>query len=212
MVGQGVLQECINASDVEEIILLNRSSLDTGSDKVKQIVVPNLVEASSELDQLKNIDACFYCLGVSSAGLSEQEYTRISYDLTLTIIRALATNNPDMVLTYVSGAGTDSSEQGKTMWARVKGRVENDLQKLGFKAVYLFRPGLIQPLGGIESKTNSYRIMYKILIPFFPLLKWLVPKVLLTTQDMGVAMLNSVRNGYKESILEVRDIRFLAGH
>lgn len=139
------------------------------------------------------------------------QYTRISYDLTLTIVRALATNNPDMIVTYVSGAGTDSSEQGKTMWARVKGKVENDLQKLGFKAVYLFRPGLIQPLGGIESKTKSYRIMYKMLTPIFPLLRLLAPNSLLTTQDMGTAMLNAVRIGCKQPILEVRDIRPLAG-
>lgn len=214
MVGQGVLQECINASDVSEIILLSRGYIETDASKVRQLVVSDFsdIRTRTELEKLDSIDGCFYCLGVSSAGLSEQEYAAISYDLTLKIAQALSNKNPDLVFNYVSGAGTDSSEKGKTMWARVKGRTENELQKLRFKSVYLFRPGLIQPLNGIKSKTNSYRTMYQILKPFFPLLKLLMANSLLTTQDMGIAMLNSVRHGYKQPILEIRDIRSLAGH
>ncbi|HAD04701.1 MAG TPA: epimerase [Desulfuromonas sp.] len=145
MVGQGVLRECLTADDVEQVAVVGRTKLTQVHPKIHQVICPDLMHADQELERLQGFDACFFCLGVSSSGMSEERYRQVTYDLTLGLATVLAKNNPGMTFVYVSGAGTDSSEQGKSMWARVKGATENALQKLSVAGVYLFRPGVIQP-------------------------------------------------------------------
>lgn len=209
MVGQGVLKECLLADDVKEVTVVGRKNLDIQNSKLKQVITADLHQ-TDYLNNNQNFDACFFCLGISASGLSEQQYHAITYDLTIQIAKALETNHPNMTFIYVSGSGTDSSEQGKVMWARVKGKTENALLRMNFKAVYFFRPAIIQPLDGIQSKTKSYRLFYKIMNPILPLIKRLSPHSILTTSSIGVAMLNAVRSGYPTHILEVKDIAQLA--
>jgi len=158
---------------------------------------------------LQGFGACFFCLGVSAAGLDEAQYTRITHDLTLAAARVLARLNPDMTFVYVSGAGTDSTERGRSMWARVKGRTENALQRLPFKAVYLFRPGVIRPMHGAKSRTASYRVFYALLAPLLPLLRALLPGAVLTTETLGVAMLAVARHGSTVPVLDAEAINTL---
>jgi uncharacterized protein YbjT (DUF2867 family) len=210
MVGQGVLRECLAAADVEMVQAIGRTPLGLRDPKFRELVCQDLTDSSGIEAQLRNFDAGFFCLGVSSAGLSEQQYSRLTYELTLAIATTLATLNPQMTFVYVSGAGTDSTEQGRTMWARVKGRTENALRRLPFKAVYLFRPGLIQPLDGIESKTRSYRIIYRLARPLFPLLRIMLAGRMQTTAQIGQAMLQVARHGAPQAVLEIRDLSKLA--
>ena len=206
MVGAGVLRECLLDPGVGLVVTIGRSPTNQHDPKLREIVHPNLFDYTSIEPQLSNFDACFFCLGVASAGMSEPEYTRLTHDLTLAAATTLARLNPQMTFVFVSGASTDSSEQGRLMWARVKGRTENDLQRLPFKAVYAFRPGVIQPLHGIRSRTRSYRILYSVLGPLLPLARALFPNQILTTEQMGQAMLAVVRHGWPEPVLEARDI------
>ena len=206
MVGHGVLRECLRADDVTLVRTVGRSATGQRDPKLDEVVHANLFDYHDIEAQLQGFDACFFCLGVSSAGMSEADYSHMSYDLTLAAAQTLARLNPQMTFVYVSGAGTDSSEQGRTMWARVKGRVENALQRLPFKAVYLFRPGVIQPLHGAVSKTASYRVFYALSKPLLPLLRMLLPGVILTTEGIGLAMLRVARSGAPKAVLEVRDI------
>lgn len=211
MVGQGVLRETLLAKDVSEVISLGRTPvvpLSPGdpSGKLSQIIHRDLFDLTEFVPQLSHFDACFFCLGVSSFGMSEADYAHISYDLTLSIAKLLLAHNPMMTFVYVSGAGTDSSEQGKSMWARVKGKTENALLGLPFKATYLFRPGVIQPLHGVKSKTKAYRLLYPLMWPFITVLRPLMPGVLLTTENVGIAMLNAARRGEGDRVLESRDI------
>ena len=157
MVGAGVLRECLRDPDVGLVQTIGRTPTNQHDPKLREIVHPNLWDYTSIESQLSNFDACFFCLGVASAGMSEQEYTRLTHDLTLAAAKTLARLNPQMTFVFVSGAGTDGTGQGRLMWARVKGRTENDLRQLPFKAVYSFRPGVIQPLHGIRSRTPLYR-------------------------------------------------------
>lgn len=210
MVGQGVLRECLSARDVELVEAVGRTRLCQEDLKLHQTICADLMNADREIGQLQGFDACFFCLGVSSCGMSEEQYRAVTYDLTLRLATLLVKNNPGMTFVYVSGAGTDSSEQGKSMWARVKGATENALQKLDFAHVYLFRPALIQPLHAIRSKTTSYRILYSLMRPLFPFVRYCFPDKVLTTEDIGRAMLNAARRGYKSSVLEVNDIAELA--
>jgi uncharacterized protein YbjT (DUF2867 family) len=210
MVGQGVLRESLRAADVAKVVAVGRSPSGTTHPKLQDLLLPDLTRYDAVEAQLQGFDACFFCLGVSSAGMKEQEYSALSYDLTMQAARVLARLNPRMTFIYVSGAGTDSTERGGTMWARVKGRTENALQTLGFKAVYLFRPGVIQPLHGIRSKTGSYRTLYSLLKPLLPLLRALLPKQILTTESVGLAMLEAGRHGAPQPILETADIYQLA--
>lgn len=205
MVGQGVLRECLQANDVENILSINRSELPA-SPKLKQLIVKDLEKLDVPPAELTGYDACFFCLGVSAAGMSEAQYSRFTYDLTLNIAAKLVKLNSNMSFIYVSGAGTDSTEQGKIMWARVKGKTENALLKLGFPHVWLFRPAIIQPLHGIKSKTASYRAFYLLTKPFLPVARLLFPHAIVTTEDIGKAMLNAVRFGYPKTILEKDDI------
>jgi uncharacterized protein YbjT (DUF2867 family) len=210
MVGQGVLQACLAAPDVALVQTVGRTATGQQDVRLREVVHPDLFHCDALGDSLKGFDACFFCLGISSAGMQESDYQRLTYDLTLAVAQTLAQLNPGMTFTYVSGAGTDSSERGRQMWARVKGRTENALQRLPFKAVYLFRPGIIQPLHGIRSKTASYRVFYSVAGPLLTPLRALFPDAVLTTQMMGQAMLNAVRYGAPKAVLESRDIRQLA--
>lgn len=210
MVGQGVLRECLLASDVTLIQTVGRTVTGQQHPKLKEVVQHDLFDSSTIADNLKGFDACFFCLGISSAGMTEAAYTHLTYDLTVAIAKNLALLNPGMTFVYVSGAGTDSSEQGRSMWARVKGRTENALQRLPFKAVYLFRPGAIQPLHGIRSKTASYRFFYTLTKPFLTPLRLLLPSMMLSTEIMGEAMLAAARHGAPKAVLEAADIRALA--
>jgi hypothetical protein len=166
----------------------------------------NLTAIESEL---MGFDACFFTLGVSAFGMKEADYQHITYGFTLAAAGVLSRLNPAMTFIYVSGAGTDSTERGRIMWARVKGRTENSLLRLPFKA-YTFRPGIIQPLDGIQSRTPSYRVIYKLAKPLLPLFRWALPSLVLSTRDIGQAMLSVARRGYKKPILETRDIRMMA--
>ena len=210
MVGQGVLRECLRAQDVAGILVVGRTSLKTPHPKLKELLQPDLFDLSRARDQLSGYDACFFCLGVSAAGMTEGQYGHLTFDLTLGIAELLVQLNPGMVFTYVSGAGTDSSEQGRSMWARIKGRTENELLRLPFKAAYMFRPGLIQPLHGIRSKTRAYRLFYMLTSPLLPLLRKMLPDRILTTEQIGRAMLAVVRSGPPKSVLESPDIRAAA--
>ncbi len=210
MVGQGVLRECLLAPDVALVQSVGRTPAGPPHPKLKDVLQSDLFDVGAISDDLKGFDACFFCLGVSSAGMSEASYTHLTYDLTLAIAQTLASLNPGMTFVYVSGAGTDSTEHGSSMWARVKGRTENALQRLPFKAVYLFRPGAIQPLHGIRSKTGSYRLLYSLTKPLLTPLRMFFPNVMLSTQIMGQAMLAAARHGATKTVLEAADIRSLA--
>jgi len=208
MVGQGVLRECLQAEDIESVTIAGRSVSPLQHPKLWQIVTSDIAEALG--DNSSQYDACFFCLGVSASGMTEGQYSKITYDLTLNIARRLAESNRKMTFIYVSGAGTDSTEKGRVMWARVKGKTENALLALGFDSALMFRPAVIQPLNGIESKTSSYRLVYRLAAPFFPVLRLIFPRSILTTVEMGNAMLNAVRYGSSKNILEMADISLLA--
>jgi uncharacterized protein YbjT (DUF2867 family) len=206
MVGQGVLRECLGDPDVEIVAAPGRSATGVQDPKFVEILHADPADYSAVEDRLSGFDACFFTLGVSSAGLKEPEYDRITYGFTLAAAETLSRLNPGMTFIYVSGAGTDSTEQGRVMWARVKGRTENALLRLPLNG-YMFRPGVIQPLDGIRSKTAAYRISYAVMGPILPLLRLLLPNQVVTTREIGQAMLNVARRGYPKRILEVRDIR-----
>ena len=210
MVGQGVLRECLAAPDVSEVTVLGRTKIEPTHPKLRQLVQDDLFDLAPVESALRGMDACFFCLGVSSSGMSEAAYQHITYDLTLAVASVLARLSPAMTFVYVSGAGTDSSEQGRSMWARVKGRTENALNALPFASVYLFRPAIIQPMHGIESKTASYRLFYKLAKPLLPLMTLLFPQFAVTTQAIGLTMLNAARQRSGRFVLESRDIAHLA--
>jgi uncharacterized protein YbjT (DUF2867 family) len=208
MVGQGVLRVCLHDDAVSEVLVIGRSALAQQHAKMRMIVRDNLLDFAGLEAELASVDACFYCLGVSSSGLGEDAYTRITYDLTLAAARALALAHPGACFTYVSGAGTDSSERGRTMWARVKGRTENALLALPLKAV-MFRPGAIAPLHGEVSKTPSYRLFYTLLGPLLPGLKAFFPGYITSTEQLGRAMLTVASQGSPKPVLESADIERL---
>jgi uncharacterized protein YbjT (DUF2867 family) len=208
MVGQGVLRECLLASDVDLVVTIGRGATGQQNPKLREVVRPDLFDYSSIENQLSGLDACFFCLGVSSFRMKETDYARITYTLTMAAAETLARLNPHMTFIYVSGVGTDSSEHGRSMWARVKGRTENSLLRL-FKSAYMFRPGLIIAVHGIRSKTTMYRFFYALGRPVFPLLRRAFPHQVLTTEDIGRSMLNAVRRGYPKRVLEPPDIRAL---
>jgi uncharacterized protein YbjT (DUF2867 family) len=202
MVGQGVLRECLAAPDVTLVQTVGRSATGMKHPRLREVVRSDLFDLAPVADELGGFDACFFCLGVSSWRMTEADYTRMTYDLTLAIAQLLAPLNPGMTFVYVSGTGTDSSEHGRIMWARVKGRTENALQRLPFRAVYLFRPGAIVPMHGERPRAAAYRWLYPVLSPLLPLLRRLAPRGVATTETMGRAMLNVVRHGAPQPILE----------
>jgi hypothetical protein len=190
--------------------MVGRSATSVTNPKLGEIVHKDLHNLMPIEAQLTGFDACFFCLGVTSAGLSEIDYTRITYDITMAAASVLVRLNAGMTFVFVSGAGTDSTERGSLMWARVKGRTENALLRMPFKAAYMFRPGVVQPLHGVQSRTAAYRILYSLTAPLIPLLRRIFPNQILTTEEMGRAMLNTVRHGAPTRVLESRDIRQLA--
>jgi uncharacterized protein YbjT (DUF2867 family) len=209
MVGQGVLRECLLDPDVHQILSIVRTPTNQQNPKLRELVHTDFFNYSDIAPQLTGLDTCIFTLGVSSAGMDEAKYTHLTHDLTLAAATTLASLNPQMTFLYVSGAGTDSTERGRTMWARVKGRTENDLLKLPFRAAYMFRPGVIQPLHGIRSKTRIYQAFYNILNPILPLLKSAFPQAITNTEQLGQAMLKVAKNGYPKPILESKDINSL---
>lgn len=209
MVGQGVLREALIDPGVERVVAVGRASSGRQDPKLRELLVPDVADLAAIESELAGIDACFFCVGVSSAGMSEERYRRLTYDLTMAVARALARVSPGMTFVYVSGLGTDSSERGGIMWARVKGKTENELLRLPFKAAYMFRPGFIIPGPGIRSRTALYRILYTVVSPLYPLIRRFFPEAVTTTEQVGRAMLAVVRRGYASRVLETRDINSL---
>lgn len=210
MIGQGVLREALLAADVESVLCVVRHRTGKTHEKLRELVHEDFTDFSGVEPQLSGHDACFFCLGVSAAGLSEADYRRITYDFTLAAASTLARLNPNMSFVYVSGTGTDSTEKGKAMWARVKGETENALLRLPFRAAYMFRPAFIQPMHGETSKTPLYRALYRGTAWLFPVLRRVIPRYVTTTEEVGRAMLEVARHGTPERIVENVRIRELA--
>ena len=206
MVGEGVLHECLLHPDVEAVLVINRKPCGVLHPKLKEIIHDDFLNLSYIESQLSGYNACFFCLGVSSVGMKEAEYYRISYTLTMNVARALSRLNAGMTFCYVSGAGTDSTEKGRMMWARVKGKTENDLVKLPFKAAYAFRPAFMLPTKGLKNTLPSY----KYFIWLYPVARPLFPNFFGTLKDLGLAMINSVIFGSGNKVLEVKYIAALA--
>jgi uncharacterized protein YbjT (DUF2867 family) len=206
MVGQGALRECLLDPDVTEVLIVGRSTTGRQQAKIQEVVHKNLYDLSPIAPQLAGYDACFFCLGVSSVGMSEADYTKITHDLTLAVAHVLAQQNPQMVFLYVSGTGTDSTERSKTMWARVKGRTENDLLREPFRAAYMLRPGYIQPMHGVKSKTPLYSAFYVVLSCLYPVLRLVARKYVITTEGLGRAMIKIAKSGAPKRVLENSDI------
>jgi uncharacterized protein YbjT (DUF2867 family) len=206
MVGEGVLHQSLRHPDVESVMVIGRRSCGVSHDKLKEIIHDDFFDYSAIRENLKAYNACFFCLGVSSVGMKEKDYTRITYDLTMRAATTLSQLNPEMTFCYVSGAGTDSSEKGRLMWARVKGKTENDLMKLPFKAAHTFRPGFIKP---IKGQKNAYPFA-GILGSLYPVWKTVFPKYVCKLEDVGNAMINASMAGYSKKILENKDISELA--
>jgi uncharacterized protein YbjT (DUF2867 family) len=209
MVGQGVLRECLLDRDVEAVLTIGRSATGQQHAKLQEIISTDLFNLLSLEGRLAGFGACFFCLGVSAAGMNEQDYRRLTYDLTISVATTLVRLNPGMTFIYVSGAGTDSGERSRMMWARVKGKTENDLLKMPFRAAYMFRPGYIQPLHGIRTKTKWYGALYAVMGPLYPIWKRLLPNYVTTTECLGRAMINVARQGAPKRLLENQDINSL---
>ncbi|HEY6952337.1 MAG TPA: epimerase [Bacteroidota bacterium] len=206
MVGEGVLHECLNHPDVESVLVVSRRACGVVHPKLKELIHDNFFDYSAIEEHLRGFNACYFCLGVTSVGKHEQEYTRLTYDLTMQAAKTLSRLNPAMTFCYVSGAGTDSTEKGRLMWARVKGKTENDLMKLPFKSVYAFRPGFIKPIKGLR---NAYGVS-KILGSIYPVLSFLFSKYVCTLEDLGLAMIRVTLSGNAPHILENNDIARVA--
>ena len=210
MVGSGVLMECLDDPEVAAVLVVGRSSCEVEHEKLTEVIHRDFFDYSSIRSQLTGFDACLFCLGVSSAGMSEEQYHRLTYELTLRAAETLVELNPGLIFCYVSGAGTDSTEGGRSMWARVKGKTENQLLRLPFKAAYMFRPGYIQPVKGVRSKTRVYQLFYTVLGPLYPLWKRIFPSYVTTTEKLGRAMIRVISRGYPKRVIETRDINALA--
>src|ERR1035437_524869 len=207
MVGQGVLRECLLDPNVEIVQTVGRRATGTKPEKVREVVHADLWHYAGIEDRLAGFDACFFCLGVTSSGMKEAEYDRVTYGITLAAAETLSRLNSRTTFILISGAGTDSSERGRVMWARVKGKTENALLRLPFAGAYMFRPGIIEPLEGIQSRTKIYRIFYGLAKPALPVLRWMLPNQVLTTRQIGKAMLHVAESGFPKRILESEDIR-----
>jgi len=210
MVGQGVLRECLSDPRVQLVQAVGRSATRAQHPKLREIVHQDLFHYETIEAQLTGFDACFFCLGISSTGMKEEDYERVTFGITMAAAEVLCRLNPQMTFIYVSGAGTDSTERGRSMWARVKGKTENALLRLPFAAAYMFRPGIIQPLDGIRSKTPVYQVFYTLAKPLLPLLRAAFPNYVLTTRQIGQAMLSVARHGFPKRVLESKDIRAAA--
>ncbi|MDQ3290812.1 MAG: NAD-dependent epimerase/dehydratase family protein [Bacteroidota bacterium] len=206
MVGEGVLHECLQHPNITEVLLINRRPSGVSHSKVKEVILPDFFKISDVKIDFRDYNACFFCLGVSSVGMSKEDYYRFTYELTMGVARALVAQNPNMTFCYVSGAGTDSSEKGRLNWARVKGKTENDLLKLPFKKAYMFRPGFLQPTPGLKNTLK----MYNYLGWLVPVLRLFFSNSMSTLRELGLAMINVVERGYEKPIIEVKDIKVLA--
>ncbi len=202
MVGEGVLHEALLSEDVGRVLVLTRRSSGISHPKLSELIVNDFYDLSPIESQLAGYNACFFCLGVTSVGKKEEEYRRLTYDLTMSVARSLSKMNPDMTFCYISGKSTDSTEHGKLMWARVKGKTENDLMKLPFKRVFAFRPGYLHPTPGMKN-VNKY---YKYITWLYPVLRQMAPSTVSTLEELGLAMIHVSERGYDSSILEVKDI------
>jgi saccharopine dehydrogenase-like NADP-dependent oxidoreductase len=202
MVGESVLHECLNHNEVDEILIINRKPAGITHPKLKEIILTDFFGISQISDQLKGYNACFFCLGVSSVGMKEEEYFRLTYSLTINFAQVLSSINKDMTFCYISGSATDSTEHGKSMWARIKGKTENDLMKLPFKNVYNFRPAYMHPTKGLKNTLSFYKYISWI----YPIGRSLFPNYFTTLKELGLAMINSALYGYDKQILEVKDI------
>lgn len=210
MVGSGVLRECLHDPRVNAVVALGRSETGLTHPKLRELVHADFFDYSAIRGDLGGFDACFFCLGVSAMGMSEERYHRLTYDLTVAAAEALTELNPGLVFCYVSGVGADSSERGRFMWARVKGKTENRLLGMPFEAAHMFRPGYIQPVKGVRSKTALYRAIYAVAAPAYPLLRRLLPNRVTTTADVGRAMIAVAADSHPKPIIDVRDINRLA--
>lgn len=204
MVGEGVLMECLNHPEVEQVLIVNRKHINTTHPKLKELLLPDFMNLEGIEDNLKGYNACFFCAGISSAGLNEEQYTHITYDITMHFAEVLVKLNPAMVFNFISGSHTDSTEKGRMMWARVKGKTENALLKLPFKAVYTFRPGFMKPTEG----QRNVKSLFKAMVFLYPVLRFVFPA--LTMKQVGLAMINAAIKGYAKPILEIKDIKELA--
>lgn len=202
MVGEGVLHECLQSDRIKEVLVIGRKPCGVVHPKVQEIIHADFFDFSPIASQLVGYDACFFCLGVSSIGMKEPDFYRMAYTLTMHVAETLAPRNPGMTFCYISGAGTDSTEKGRSMWARVKGKTENDLVKLPFKAVYNFRPGFLKPTPGLKNALS----MYKYINWVYPFMRWIYPAGFSTLKELGLAMIEAGVNGYPKTILEVKDI------
>ncbi|QCR21253.1 NAD-dependent epimerase/dehydratase family protein [Pontibacter sp. SGAir0037] len=202
MVGEGVLHECLHHPDVEQVLVINRRPCGITHPKLKEIIHHNFYNLSAIETQLQPYNACFFCLGTSSIGMNEKDYHRVTYDLTMHVAETLAKLNPEMTFCYVSGAGTDGTEKGRLMWARVKGKTENHLRQLPFRQVYAFRPGFMKPTQGLK---NTWKFYFAINWLYSPL-RALFPKYVSTLKELGLAMIQVVNNGYEKPVMEVQDI------
>lgn len=209
MIGKGLLLECLDSPEVESVLVINRQPVGLQHEKLTEVIHADFYNLDPIKEQLTGFNTCFFCLGVSAAGLSEKEYNQITYELTVNFAGTVLGLNPDITFCYISGAGTNSAEKGGMMWARVKGKTENALLAMPFKKAYMFRPGFIQPMKGIRSKTKLYNNIYSVMKYLYPLLKKL-PGYVTSTDRLGQAMLKVALEGYDKSILESRDINFLA--
>jgi len=207
MIGRSVLQECLLDDEVEAVLTVGRSVTGLQYEKLNEVIHKDLLDLSPIEGILSGYDACFFCVGVSSAGMKEREYQRVTYDITMAVAQTLVKLNANMTFIYVSGSGADSTEQGRVMWARVKGKTENALLRMPFKAAYMFRPAYIQPRKGIVSKTRLYRILYSGLGILYPIFKRLFPQYVTTTEILGRTMIKVAKQGAQTSIIESKDIR-----
>ncbi|MCB8995401.1 MAG: epimerase [Bacteroidales bacterium] len=210
MIGKGVLLECLDHESISEVLCIVRSSLGSDHPKVRELIHADFTDFSTISNQLAGYDACFFCLGISAAGLNEEQYKKITYDYTLSLAKTLYDISPQMTFNYVSGVGTDSTEKGRMMWARVKGKTENDLLKMGFRQAFMFRPGMIIPLRGIKSRTKSYQFMYDYFMWLVKFIKAVSPKSVVNTSQIGLAMIHSMLRGYSKNVLSPADILELA--
>ena len=208
MVGEGVLKECLEDAEVKEILIVNRRSASLKNEKIKEIIIHNFLNLDEVEQSLKGFDACFFCIGTSAIGKKEKEYNKITYDLTINFAKKFLEQNKNSVFCYVTGAGTDSTEQGRIMWARVKGKTENKLLEMPFKSAYMLRPGYIQPLKGVKSSTNWYSLIYKIFSPIYLILKHF-PATATNTINIGKAMIRVAKGDYSSKILGNKEINEL---
>jgi uncharacterized protein YbjT (DUF2867 family) len=210
MIGAGVVLECLADPRVTSVLVVTRSPTGRAHPKLREVLHADFLNYEALRADFATCDACFYCLGISSIGMDEAAYTRVTYDMPLAAARVMVAANPQMTFCYVSGVGTDSSEQGSTMWARVKGKAENALLALGFRRAFMFRPGYIQPIGDVRSKTGWVQAAYFVLAPLYPLFGRLFPNSTTTTAILGRAMIQVVASGYSKPVLYSSDFNRLA--